>query len=682
MYCSYCGKQFPDSSGFCPSCGKPTLKQQTENELSQFVERAKMKDQEAIAVLYEKTYTQVFYTVKSMIKDEDAVFDIVQDAYVKAFEHLESFSGNDKFLPWVKQIAANTARDWLKKKKPTLFSELNSGEEGEQAFEEQIEDERVENIPEKVIDQKETKRLIREIIESLPEDQRAVIGMYYYEELSVKEIAAAMGASESAVKSRLKYGRDKIEAKVIELEKNGTKLYGVAPLPFWLLLMHSLKNHAAELAPNENVLQAILKTVNTPTSTATTKPTQKIAKAAGETSKAASKAATTATTKAVAAGAAGAGSLGVVKVVLIALLSVSVIGTSTFAVAKLLDRGKQELVEETIDDEEESTLSEESGEEESSEEETGEEESSETVREVSPNEEALEQYKLIISQASTYNFDMPETLSATGNYKYALVQLQPSDPVQTLLLSKEAVDYSYYVRMFQYDPNTKTVLQPSETIQEKTRVLTMMNDGNGFYMHSPFSGAGEFSISRITLEGDKLRDEIVYKGHFDDVIPDEFKATEIEWYSTGDLSVIDSKLNKNEAQLQPPATQLQPLTTQAAPLRDGKRIVFTGTINEYSYDEVVALQGVPDPNKNEYTDTSERYVLIVLDKPQVMKLTNGDNLGGLRSDEVRMISTGREFSKYYGQHLTFSIDPNNTYWPSDTSLPLGQPVTSDIHILN
>ena len=679
MYCSYCGKQFPDGSGFCPSCGKPTLKQQTENELSQFVERAKMKDQEAIAVLYEKTYTQVFYTVKSMIKDEDAVFDIVQDAYVKAFEHLESFSGNDKFLPWVKQIAANTARDWLKKKKPTLFSELNSGEEGEQAFEEQIEDERVENIPEKVIDQKETKRLIREIIESLPEDQRAVIGMYYYEELSVKEIAAAMGASESAVKSRLKYGRSKIEAKVVELEGKGTKLYGVAPLPFWLLLMHSLKNHTAELSPNENVLQAVLKTVNTPTSTATTKPTQKIAKAAGETSKAASKAATTTTAKVVAA---GAGSLGVVKVVLIAFLSVSVIGTSTFAVAKLLDRGKQELVEDTSDDEEESTLSEESGEGESSEEETGEEESSETVREVSPNEEALEQYKLIISQASNYNFDKPETLSATGNYRYALVQLQPNDPVQTLLLSQETEYYIYYVRVFQYDPNTKTVLQPSESIQEKKSVLTMMNDGNGLCMHSPPSGAGEISISRITLEGDKLRDEIVYNGHFDDEIPDEFKATEIEWYSTGDLSVIDSRLNKNETQLQPPATQLQPPTTQAAPLRDGNRIVFTGTINEYSYDEVVALQGVPDPNNNEYTDTNARYTLIVLDKPQVMKLTNGDNLGGLRSDEVRMISTSRDFSKYYGQHLTFSIDPNNTYWPSDTSLPLGQPVTSDIHILN
>ena len=98
--------------------------------------------------------------------------------------------------------------------------------------------------------------------------------------------------------------------------------------------------------------------------------------------------------------------------------------------------------------------------------------------------------------------------------------------------------------MFQYDPNTKTILQPSETIQEKTRALTMMNDGNGLCMHSPPSGAGEILIERITLEGDKLRDEIVYNGHFDDVIPDEFKATEIEWYSTGDLSIIDSGLNK------------------------------------------------------------------------------------------------------------------------------------------
>ena len=258
MYCSYCGKQIRAGSKFCLSCGKETLMQQSENELSEFVKRAKTGDQDAIASLYEKTYTQVFYTVKSMIKDEDAVFDILQDAYMKAFAHLGSFEGDDKFLPWVKQIAANTARDWLKKKKPMLFSELNTDEDRDISFEEQIEDDRDENIPEKVIDQQETVRLLTEIIEGLPEDQRAAIGMFYYQDMSVKQIAETMGASESAVKSRLKYGRDKIEAKVIELEKNGTKLYGVAPLPFLLLLINSLKNYTAELSPDMNILKTIL----------------------------------------------------------------------------------------------------------------------------------------------------------------------------------------------------------------------------------------------------------------------------------------------------------------------------------------------------------------------------------------------------------------------------------------
>ena len=54
--------------------------------------------------------------LKSMIKDEDAVFDILHDSYIKAFSHLDSFEGGDRFTAWVRQIAANTARDWMKKK--------------------------------------------------------------------------------------------------------------------------------------------------------------------------------------------------------------------------------------------------------------------------------------------------------------------------------------------------------------------------------------------------------------------------------------------------------------------------------------------------------------------------------------------------------------------------------------
>ena len=70
----------------------------------------------------------------------------------------------------------------------------------------------------------------------------------------------------------------------------------------------------------------------------------------------------------------------------------------------------------------------------------------------------------------------------------------------------------------------------------------------------------------------------------------------------------------------------------------------------------------------------------MLDQPQVMELRDSD---GTSAGEVRMIKiNSADLSQYDGQHLTFSIDPDSTYWPGDTSLPLGQPSTTDVHILN
>ena len=241
--CTSCGKQITNDAAFCPYC--KALTQQ--GELANLAVAARRGDQDAISVLYEKTYNKVYYTAKSIIKDEDTVLDIVQDTYMKAFATLDSFQGDMKFLSWIRRIAANTARDWLKRRRPMLFAELNSGREQDTPVEELFADERSENLPDQVIDQEETKRLIREIIDELPEDQRAAIGMFYYAEMSVKEIAIAMDASESAVKSRLKYGRDKIEKKVRELEKQGTKLYSLSPIPFLRLLFRNQETYAVKV---------------------------------------------------------------------------------------------------------------------------------------------------------------------------------------------------------------------------------------------------------------------------------------------------------------------------------------------------------------------------------------------------------------------------------------------------
>ena len=300
------------------------------------ITRAKNGDQEAIAALYEETYSKVWYTVRSMIRNEDDSFDIVQDSYIKAFSHLDSFEG-EAFTSWIRQIAANTARDWLKKKRPLLFSELGAGEDEDIPAEDFFEDERTENLPEAFLEQEETARLIREILEELPEDQRAAIGMFYYEELSVKEIAAAMNVSESAVKSRLLYGRRKVEKKVRELEKKGTKLYGLSPILFLLWLFRSRKADDSE-TPDPVLLQRILETASEEEAVSAAVQEAALAESVLTGTASASENAASAAKAAAGAGTAaalGAGSLSAGKIALIAIAAAAVIGGGIFGITKM-----------------------------------------------------------------------------------------------------------------------------------------------------------------------------------------------------------------------------------------------------------------------------------------------------------------------------------------------------------
>ena len=85
-----------------------------------------------------------------------------------------------------------------------------------------------------------------------------------------------------------------------------------------------------------------------------------------------------------------------------------------------------------------------------------------------------------------------------------------------------------------------------------------------------------------------------------------------------------------------------------------------------------------DPNPG----STESAQLIILDAPQTMNLRTVAS-DSYRTGEVWAITiySPSDISQYYGQHLIFSIDPDNTFWASDTSLPLGQPNTNDIRVL-
>lgn len=213
-------------------------KEDDKQDRIELVQRAVEGDKEAFTNLYMLTYSEVYHIVKVFIHNEDTAQDIVQETYYKSLRKIKQLKEPDKFPVWIKKIAVNTAKAHLRKVDWVLFSEAD-GEGGKSIAE--LQDERLEHIPEIVVDQAETKELIDQILGELDEKQRMVVGMFYYEQMSVNEIAEALNCSVNTVKSRLNYARKKIGKEIVELEKKGVILRTAAPIPILMYLFQKLR---------------------------------------------------------------------------------------------------------------------------------------------------------------------------------------------------------------------------------------------------------------------------------------------------------------------------------------------------------------------------------------------------------------------------------------------------------
>lgn len=97
-------------------------------------------------------------------------------------------------------------------------------------------------VPDKALDTDEIQRMILGLVENLPPEQRMAVLCYYYDEMSIREIAQAIETSEGTVKSRLNYAHKSIKTGLESYERKGIRLYSAAPLP---LLFYFLRKDAA-----------------------------------------------------------------------------------------------------------------------------------------------------------------------------------------------------------------------------------------------------------------------------------------------------------------------------------------------------------------------------------------------------------------------------------------------------
>lgn len=204
---------------------------------AEMVRRAMQWDEDAFRKVYEVTYYRMLYIAKKYMKSDAAAEDVLQEAYIKIWENLPQLGKPEAYVSWASRIVANTALNELRKTQPMLFSEMTTeGADGsEMSFD--VEDTYTPNQPELSFTDSEEQLIIREMIDSLSDEQRMCILMYYMEDLSVREIAETLGCSEGTVKSRLNYGRQNIKAKAEELQKKGYNFKGISAMAVLVLLL-------------------------------------------------------------------------------------------------------------------------------------------------------------------------------------------------------------------------------------------------------------------------------------------------------------------------------------------------------------------------------------------------------------------------------------------------------------
>ncbi len=130
--------------------------------------------------------------------------DLAQDTFIKMWRNIKKFDPGKRFKTWIFHIAKNTALDWLKKKHPKTFSELESATDPDLGYEFDIAD--TTPLPDELATKKELEKEVEHALMKVGSEFRAVIVLHLFSELTFQEIADMTGEPLNTIKSRYRRG--------------------------------------------------------------------------------------------------------------------------------------------------------------------------------------------------------------------------------------------------------------------------------------------------------------------------------------------------------------------------------------------------------------------------------------------------------------------------------------------
>lgn len=169
-------------------------------------------DEQALETLIYRYKDKIYTSIYMMVKDKYLAEDIFQDAFLKMIRTMREgrYSEQGKFLPWAVRIGYNLCMDHFRKVKQNVAVTLPDGVDISYLFSDSVE------TPSERIERRQVHQSIRDLIEELPEDQREVIILRMYGDLSFKEIADMTSVSINTALGRMRYALINLRKMIAE----------------------------------------------------------------------------------------------------------------------------------------------------------------------------------------------------------------------------------------------------------------------------------------------------------------------------------------------------------------------------------------------------------------------------------------------------------------------------------
>ncbi len=152
-------------------------------------------------ILVQQYQERIYWHIRRMVVDHEDANDVVQNTFIKAFRGIHNFKGNSKLYTWLYRIATNESITFLNKRKKQSSESLDHPESATAG----------QLKAESYVDSDTIQQRLQKAIEQLPEKQKAVFLMRYYDEMSYKDMAETLNTSVGGLKASYHHAVKKIE---------------------------------------------------------------------------------------------------------------------------------------------------------------------------------------------------------------------------------------------------------------------------------------------------------------------------------------------------------------------------------------------------------------------------------------------------------------------------------------